>query len=348
MATPRSEQIDTTVTRYYHCISRCVRRAFLCGNDRYSGRNYDHRKEWVRQRLKKLAQLFALDICAYAVMSNHNHVIVALDEERAQVWSEQEVVKRYTTLHPQTVSQWQACLSDPSRRELLETWRSRLASVSWFMRALSENIARRANREDQVTGRFWEGRFKSQPLLDETGLLACMAYVDLNPVRAGVCDSFKESSFTSIQERLFEASRARAGQDEPTSPSGLAPMLGQATTHSGQRELPVSLAEYLALLAWTETTIRNAPSIRDQPQPRTTPRNGARPPSSKLLQSRHIQPAGWIAAMSTSETESATCLGAEHSLLGRAETTNRRFVRGLGLARKIAPRPATATEHHDT
>ncbi len=72
------------------------------------------------------------------------------------------------------------------------------------MRGVNETIARMANEEEGAKGRFWEGRFKSQALLDETALLSCMAYVDLNPVRAGMEKDLVDGDFTSIQQRLFD------------------------------------------------------------------------------------------------------------------------------------------------
>ena len=86
--------------------------------------------------------------------------------------------------------------------ERLAECRARLASLSWFMRFLNESIARRANREDMCTGRFWEGRYKCQALLDDAAVLACMSYVDLNPVRAGIAPDLPASDHTAIKHRL--------------------------------------------------------------------------------------------------------------------------------------------------
>ena len=91
-------------------------------------------------------------------------------------------------------------VADANRLEIL---RGRLSSLSWFMRCLCEWVARAANEEDGSPGRFWAGRFKSQPLLDEAALLACSVYVDLNPVRAGIATTPEESQFTSGWDRIM-------------------------------------------------------------------------------------------------------------------------------------------------
>ncbi len=191
MTQPRNRLVSVVDTPYYHCIGRCVRRAFLCGTDASSGRNYEHRRQWLLDRLKQLTQIFAIDVCSYAVMSNHYHVVVKLSPSSANDWTDKAIIERWTSLyrgneHTRAYLSGEA-LSLSSKAYInthLPLWKERLSSLSWFMKCLNEYIARRANAEDQCTGHFWEGRFKSQALLDEAALMSCMAYVDLNPIRA--------------------------------------------------------------------------------------------------------------------------------------------------------------------
>jgi hypothetical protein len=168
-----------------------VRRAFLCGEDRLSGRNFEHRRQWIEDRLLILASTYAIDIAAYAVMSNHYHVVLYVDRERGLAWSDTEVIEHWHTLFKGSELSRRCDRGEPLDRaeqqalaDQVAAWRQRLISISWFMRCVNEPIAREANREDNVTGRFWEGRYSSQALLDEKALAACMIYVDLNPIRA--------------------------------------------------------------------------------------------------------------------------------------------------------------------
>ena len=206
----RSQIVPPDEVGVYHCIARCVRRAFLCGFDPLTKHDYDHRKEWIRERLEQLAPVFAIDICGYAVMSNHLHVILRARPDLVRDWSDEEVALRWTRLCPPRdpatgdKTEPSPCdvnmiVSDPARLAVI---RQRLSSLSWFMGSLSEPIARRANREDKCKGRFWEGRFKSLALLDEAAILACSIYVDLNPIRAGVATTPEESAYTSAYDRI--------------------------------------------------------------------------------------------------------------------------------------------------
>jgi REP element-mobilizing transposase RayT len=238
---------------FYHCISRCVRRAWLCGEDPVSGRNFDHRRAWIERRLVHLAESFAVGLYAWAVMSNHTHVVLRIDPRRPRGWSDEEVVARWTrierTLDGETdpADRWlreRMLLRQPER---LTELRERLGSLSWFMRFLNEAVARAANAEDRCTGRFWEGRFKCQALLDEAAVLACMAYVDLNPIRAGLCDQLIDSDFTTIQRRL----RALEGEDSADQRT-LAPMAGE-DSHAGP---DLSERAYIELVDWTGSIAR--------------------------------------------------------------------------------------------
>jgi len=219
MPYPRSALVSLDATPWYHVISRCVRRAFLCGEDLATGRNFEHRRGWIVARMEQLAGVFAVDVAAYAVMSNHFHQVVRVDAERAQAWSDDEVLRRWTKLYtgPELVQQY---LRDggaglyAAQLEVVQSWvatyRARLGDLSWYMRVLNESISRMANAEDGVTGRFWEGRFKSHALLDEAAVLTAMAYVDLNPIRARLATVPEDSAFTSIAERL-QAVKGAAG-----------------------------------------------------------------------------------------------------------------------------------------
>ncbi len=165
MTTARSLLIDPESPGFYHCISRCLRRAWLCGIDPYNGKSYEHRREWVEQRLLELAEIFAVDVYAYAVMSNHVHVVLRIDPLAAATWTDEEVAMRWVRLFPATVNGEVDAFASRSKgqnllgnAERLNVCRQRLGSLAWFIRSLNEPIARRANREDACTGRFG-GRF---------------------------------------------------------------------------------------------------------------------------------------------------------------------------------------------
>jgi len=251
----RKKQISLVDTPYYHCVSRCVRRAFLCGEDKATGVSYEHRRAWVEDKLLALSQIFAIDICAFAVMSNHTHTVLFVNQALAKSWTTYEVISRWHQLFKGTIITQQYLRGDklnkPMQQMVEETatvYRQRLQDISWFMRILNETIARKANAEDNCTGRFWEGRFKSQALLDEAALAACMAYVDLNPVRAKMAATPEQSNHTSIQLRINAAVKG-------TQPSTLHPFVGNPRK-SIPMGLPFNLQDYLQLVELTGRCIR--------------------------------------------------------------------------------------------
>ncbi len=133
MPKARKQQISLADTPYYHCISRCVRRAFLCGHDVVSGKSYEHRKQWVADRLAVLSEVFTIDICAYAIMDNHAHYVLKINTDKAGHWSEQEISERWQRLFslPVLVQQYLSgqCTTQAQQvkaREVIETWRERL------------------------------------------------------------------------------------------------------------------------------------------------------------------------------------------------------------------------------
>lgn len=249
MTQPRSTLISLADTPYYHCVSRCVRQAFLCGKDRKAGKSYEHRREWLEKKLLNTAESFAIKVCAYAVMSNHYHVVLRVCPEQANEWSSKEVIVRWHSLYSGTVFSRRfmngEVLPIAEQDELNKSvalWRDRLMSISWFMKIVNHAVAVMANEEDQCKGHFWESRFKSQALLDDRALLACMAYVDLNPIRANLARTPEHSDFTSIKSRI----NSIAKQTEPVR------CLDQFTgINKKTNGIPFRLDDYIQLVEWS-------------------------------------------------------------------------------------------------
>lgn len=228
MATPRSELVDADQPMHCHLISRCVRRSWICGFDRPTKRNYEHRKQWLEERIFFLVKHFAVSIDAYAIMSNHFHLVVYFDPREAQRWSDLEVSERWLAVCPpdgeQDSQEERQSLVELHKQILLERpekllhARKTLGSLSMFMRHLKQPIAFRANKEDRCSGHFFEGRFYSGALLDENAVIAAMAYVDLNPVRAKIVQRCADYQAASAKQRVKFASNTHKRLKEALGP----------------------------------------------------------------------------------------------------------------------------------
>jgi REP element-mobilizing transposase RayT len=320
MGYARKSLVSLNDTPYYHVVARCVRRAWLCGVDDYAGRDYSHRKEWVLERLQQLSSIFTIEICAYAVMSNHYHLVLYVDRAKARKLSEQAVVSRWTRIfrQPDVVTKFLGGeakgIECERARLLIERWRSRLYDISWFMKSLNEYLARRANAEDNCTGKFWEGRFKSQALLDQSGLLTAMTYVDLNPVRAGIAASPDEFQFTSLYERL-RAVRSTAGKTF----SGRVQLKSFKPGAQCDAAIPYSLRDYLALIDWTCRMIRNEASDAHRRLPSITRR-------------LNIDATAWVSAMQPRGNVFGRAMGKLDHMRLHAKTLGQSWVRGIQAA----------------
>ena len=335
MPRPRKSQIAVEATPYYHCVSRCVRRAFLCGEDRFTGRSYDHRRAFIEEELLRLGQVFYLDVVAYAVMSNHYHVVLFIDQEAQKSASVKDIVTRWHQLHngnPVSVKYLDGDVLEPHEIEQLNTyvdkWREQLASISWYMRVLNEKVARMANIEDDVTGRFWEGRFKCQALLDEKALLSCMAYVDLNPVRVAMAKTPEDSDHTSIKRRAAhwkEASEnpeSHVSRDQSFQRDTLHPFAG-SLRETMPKGIIFSLMDYLQLVDWTGRCIREdkVGSIDGKAEP--------------ILRRLSISSVHWVYLCTHFERRFKGLVGSAHSLKQACGNFNRQRAPNLSVSKSL-------------
>ena len=203
MTMARSQLVNVDVTPWYHVISKTVRGAILLAQ------GDTDRKQWIEQRLQFLSEVFGIAVAGFSILDNHFHALVRLEPERVQNWSDEEVVRRWAQLFPprgkdrkplKLTAAWIAQKqADP---KYVARTRQRLGSLSWFMKCLKEPLARIANRSDSQTGAFWQSRFKSIAILDTEALLATCAYIDLNPLAAGLARLPEDSPHTSVKTRV--------------------------------------------------------------------------------------------------------------------------------------------------
>ena len=347
---PRRDIIDESVVGTYHCTARCVRRAFLCGQDTYTGEDYSHRKTWIRDRLVQLSAIMAVESSFFAAMDDHLHVLLRNRPDIVKKWPDEEVIRRACRLFPYKFQKMgvedqkptdQQIRSFIGNENLVKEMRKRLSSISWLMKCLCERIAKKCNEEDGVTGHFFEGRFSSNRILDEVGLIICGVYIDLNKVRAGTSLTPEDSEFTSAFDRIRGrmARRSKAGRAAASSFDGwLTPIhlegddqgypAGQRASDKGV--LPFSLDEYLQVLDWTGRQLR--PDKRGSIPTDLPP----------VLERLGLQEKAWLACIRDFKRLFKTAVGSASSLARHAQRLGQQWLHGSRRVAEVLPGAATS------
>jgi putative transposase len=306
MTVARNQLISIEDTPYYHIVARCVRRAFLCGKDKYSGKCFEHRRKLIVDRIKQLADVFNIDVCAYAVMSNHYHLVLKVNS--TEDWDEKRVLIHWSSISG-IIPLCQRFLAGEhlSKPELnmvylkTDDYRKRLMCISDFMQLLNQCIARQANIEDGVKGHFFESRFKSQALLDERALLTCMAYVDLNPIRAAMAQAPEDSDYTSIQERI---------KGKKTNLLNLG---------FGEDDIPYGLSDYCALVDATgRAIIANKKGFIPDDLP-------------DILERLNLNSETWLDELNQFKTKGHTAVGTVAQLKAFCKSVHKKWRNGIQL-----------------
>jgi len=367
----RAEVIDPNEVTVVHVINRTVRRCFLLGDDPVSGKNFDHRKVWIETLLEQFAAHFGIDLLAFSLLSNHYHLILRTRPDVVANWDDTEVARRWLMICP--IRRCHGKDSEPTEADLnsirncpvkLAQARERLSSVSWWMRLLNQRIAQRANREDETPGRFWQDRFRAIRLIDEESLLACAAYVELNPIRAALAETLEDSDYTSIQRRIEselqtkgqtptasvaiddDSQDSQANSSAAKPPSGerrdafLAKLtmdeakdpIGVVASQTGRRcsdkgFLAMSPESYFELLDWTARQV--VPGKRGSTPTETPP----------VLKRLGLQASSWCELVTSFEDAFCHVAGrCDRVDSSRSHCTRRRF-RVRSLARQLLPAP---------
>jgi REP element-mobilizing transposase RayT len=357
MGLPRKACVKDGEEGIYHCFTRCVRRAVLCGRDQVTQHDFSHRKVWIVDRLRALAGIFGVEVCAYAVMENHYHVILRTRPDIVAAWSDLEVAARWLTLFPHRGRfKKNSRLPDEKQvaalaecKERIAELRKRLSSLSWFMGGLNEYVARAANKEDNVKGRFWEARFKCVNLLDEAAIAACMVYVDLNPIRAGLVTTPEESEFTSIRERIRVWAReradtlsagqcARSGSMDRNIPKSLDSANYAAAVNNCEDFSPLWLcpiesdSERRGILGMTEAEYLDLVD-RSGRVLRRAKRGSIDPDLEPILLRIGANPEAWIDTIAHFKSRFCLAAGLVSSLRTFAEQISKHWFTGMGAAR---------------
>lgn len=353
-ACARAKLFDPREVGVYHIWNRVVRQARLCGVDRVTEVDYGYRRDWITTREQLLAQLFAIDIGFHAELSNHIHLVLRNRPDLVDTWSDAEVIRRWLTITKLTRS-FTDELTEPdaarvrmkaSDPDYVAKVRLRLSSISCFMGALQEYVARRANAEEDSHGKFWEERFRCRKCTDEAAVVVCGIYVDLNQMRAREAESPETSTHTSIGDRIHARGErdAREAQDiavdqlPPLRDSWLCPLSIDQDPHSDVRPgqgsatpwrasdkgiVPLTYAQYVELLRWTAANVRSNKRVVI--------------PSSihRKLEQLQIRPDRWLDLIMSLDRHFRRALGRLVSLLQAATAAGQRWWHGVRLANEL-------------
>jgi hypothetical protein len=309
--------------------------------DAASGKDYEYRRQWIRDRLVLLASIFAIDVGAYAVLQNHFHVLLRNRPDIASRWSDREVVRRWKRLSAKSLelreeadeAEVEALLQQP---ELVAELRRRLSHISWFMAMLDESISRAANAEDRCTGHFWQGRFLCQALTCEAAILACAVYIDLNLIRAMLAETPETSQYSSVYDRIQDHLQAmsplsvnivnfryHSGWLAPISVEGdgyTGAAAGRRASDNGILSMP--LEKYLAFVDWSGRQIR-------------ADKRGSIPSDlAPILERLGLAAEHWLDSVEQFGKRFGLVVGSAEQVTSHANRLGRRWHRGIGACRQ--------------
>jgi putative transposase len=326
MTIARRNLVDSETPGFYHCTNRCVRRTFLCGVDEETGTDYSHRKDWLEYRMIQLCSIFAIDIYAYAVMSNHYHIVLYVEPLAPLEWTDEMVAEKWLLAYPgrfinpkyaqQRELKKQAIMADKAK---LKTYRKRLGSLSWFMGRLNEPLAKQSNQEDFCTGSFWEGRYSSQALLNEAAVFSCMAYVDLNPIRSDIAERLEDSEHTAIKQRIDSLKAVDSLDVE----KALNQKITCINDKVKSKQLPMTLKNYIELVEYTGQSIKY-------------PNKASMPVSiQSTLSSLNLQQNHWLKQVEHFGKHYCHVVGPIELIREKAKQLKKKYLRGVSAAKLL-------------
>ncbi len=335
----RSALIPEGETGFFHCYSQCVRQAFLLGKENSTGADHSHRRAWIKEFEKWLAGLFAVEVGFRGEMSNHIHVILRSRPDVVETWSDWEVIRRWLVISKLVKALGSYQYEDPKDSRIaaeiakpgrVEQVRRKLSSISAFMGALCEHIARKCNLEDGTKGHFWSERFGSRMLEDEPALILCGVYVDLNQIRAGEVITPEESLHTSIYDRI----QSFLWEEDSLPPDSwmselTVPEESNAEEHSQRRVncmsglrasdlglIRLDRASYIKLVDWSGRQIAQG-------------KRGAIPTDlAPIMERIQIDGHKWLEAIEKFDDLFGRAIGRFESLTRRAAALGRNYIRG--------------------